>query len=187
MPQESTFGASPGYQQLVNGITKRNGTGRVVPITSCDTKRSSSAVSVTYSNDSIMQHQETVKNGIPSLRTQWMGPRKEDRPGQGKSRPVACPSIRGDIQSMDNNESQASEELCRMYDKATWRMYYRILSARRSRNFESLSSHLKTEPNSGEIPKGSDHDLANFARTESHEAIPELDDEGGIFALEMEI
>lgn len=185
MPQESTFGTSPGYQQLVNGVTKRNGTGRVVPFTPFDTKRSTA--SVTSSNDSVVQHQETVKNGIPSLSTQWMGSRKEDLPGKGMSRPVACPSIRGNIQPMDNGESQVSEELRRMYDKATWRMYYRILSARRSRNCESLSSHLKTEPDPGEIPKESHHDLVNFARTESHEAIPELDDESGIFALEMEI
>lgn len=118
---------------------------------------------------------------------------------QGTSRPMACPPTVDDTDRKDHGER---EELSRIYDSATWRMYYRILSARkryetdfqasqttigtRRRGREPLSqvNGFSGTPRSDEYMYGVDKDFDSSISLDCME-LPELEDEG-IFALELE-
>lgn len=118
---------------------------------------------------------------------------------QGTSRPMACPPTVDDTDRKDHGER---EELSRIYDSATWRMYYRILSARkryetdfqvslntigtRRRGREPLTqiNGFSGTPRSDECMHDVEKDFDSSISLECIE-LPELEDEG-IFALELE-
>ncbi len=165
--------------------------GKVVPLFSFGSKCS------TVSMDSSESLLHDVNNIMPSSTSNAQWPHQlYGAVHQGKSRPMACPPTVDDTDSKDHGET---EELSRIYDSATWRMYYRILSARKRREMDAQVSSMgpRREPISqnsrGAATPGSDELMSDLekvldrsSRSSEGMEVPELDDEG-IFALELEM
>ncbi len=168
--------------------------GKVVPLPSFDSKCSLASKDT---NECLPRGTNNISSRKNTNNALW--PLQSARL-QGTSRPMACPPTFDDTDRKDHGER---EELSRIYDSATWRMYYRILSARkryetdfqvspttmgpRRRGREPLSqiNGFSGTPRSDEYMHDNDKDFDSLSKSLDCMELPDLDDEG-IFAFELE-